>query len=230
MSRVPPAGIVPTLTQVQTIPDVPEIRLRLAQDTMALWEEMEQEIGNGDLPPPFWATAWAGGVALARYLLDNRNVVAGRDVLDVATGSGVVAIAAALAGARTVTACDIDEVAIAAATINAQLNGVHISTERCDVRQIRAPIGALVTAGDVFYERDIATAMGQALAEFQSAGAEVLVGDPHRSFLPFEALEPLASYDIVVDPAIETVTVKETMVARLVAVPEPISLQRNGRR
>ena len=230
MPLVPPPGIVATHAQIQDVPDLPEIRLRLAHDTMALWEEMEQAIGDGDLPPPFWATAWAGGVALARFLLDNPAVVADRDVFDVATGSGVVAIAAALGGARTVTACDIDEVAVAAATINAELNRVSVKTRVCDVREIRAPAGALVTAGDVFYERDIATAMGQALSQLQGSGAEVIIGDPHRSFLPFDALEPLATYHVTVDPTVETVTMKETMVARLVATPEPISLQRSTRR
>ena len=230
MPTVPPSSIVPTLTQLQTVPDLPEIRLQLAHDTMALWEEMEQAIGDGQLPPPFWATAWAGGVALARYLLDHPAVVAGRDVIDVATGSGVVAIAAALAGARTVTACDTDRVAIEAATTNAELNRVAITTTVSDVRAVRAEAGALVTAGDVFYEREIATAMGHALAELRDGGAEVLIGDPHRSFLPFEALEELASYDVTVDPAVETVTVKETMVARLIGVPTPITLTRPGRR
>jgi predicted nicotinamide N-methyase len=221
--------IVPHLTEIQSVLDLPDIRLRLAPDTMALWDQLEKEIGEGQLPPPFWATAWAGGVALARYLLDHRALVADRDVIDVATGSGVVAIAAALAGARTVTACDVDDVAVAAASINAELNGVHLVTRVCDVRAIAAPADALITAGDVFYERDIATAMGTGLSNLRNAGAEVFIGDPHRSFVPFEALEELASYVIVVDPAVETVTRKETMVGRLIGTIEPITLQRTGR-
>lgn len=222
-------GIVTNLTEVRDVPDLPEIRLRLAPDTMALWEQMEQQIGDGQLPPPFWATAWAGGVALARYLLDHSAVVAHRDVIDVATGSGVVAVAAALAGARTVIACDIDEVAIAAASINAALNGVTVQTRLADVRQIVARAGDLVTAGDVFYERDIATAMTAGLADLRGSGAEVLIGDPQRSFLPFDALSELATYEVTVDPAVETVTVKETIVARLVGAPESIAPQRLAR-
>ena len=202
-------------TDVRTHPFVPEVRLRLANDTMALWEAAEEAMGGGQLAPPFWASVWPGGLALARYLLEHPEMVLGRTVVDVATGSGVVAIAAAVAGARSVVAYDTDELAVHAAQTNARLNGIRITVHRADVRMVPASAGALVTAGDVFYDRDISTAMLEGLAALAAAGAEVLVGDPYRSFLPEGRLEALANFEIGVDTAVESEAVKTTLVARL---------------
>jgi predicted nicotinamide N-methyase len=212
--------VVFDFTQAQSPPFVPEISLRLAPDTMELWEAVDSTIVGGELPPPFWATAWAGGLGLARFVLDHPEVVAGRDVVDIGTGSGMVAIATALAGARTVTACDIDEVACAAAEINARLNGVDIATQIADVREVAGVPGMVITAGDVFYSTDIARAMSEGLEALALAGAEILIGDPNRPLLPTEMLEVLATYDLAVDPAIEAVPVKETVVARFSPVGE----------
>lgn len=202
-------------TEVQVHPFVPEVRLRLASDTIALWEEAEAAVGRGRLDPPFWASVWPGGLALGRYLLQHPEMVLGRTVVDVATGSGVVAIAAALAGARSVVAYDTDELAVHAARTNARLNRVEIAAFQADVRSVCAPGGALVTAGDVFYGREISTAMLEGLTTLADAGAEVLVGDPYRSFLPQDRLEPLDQFDVGVDMAVESEPVKTTLVARL---------------
>jgi len=205
------------LTEVRRCPLVPDIELHLVADTMAAWERLDSQIESGEILPPFWATAWAGGLALARYLLDHPTSVAGREVVDVATGSGLVAIAAALAGATVVSACDVDPLAVAVAARNAELNGVQIRTELRDVRDVRASVGMVVTAGDVFYSVDIAAAMTPALSSLAGAGADVLVGDPHRPLLPTELLEPLASYEVPVEPAVEATEVKQALVARVVA-------------
>lgn len=211
---LPPFAVA--LTDVQTHPFVPEVRLRLANDLIALWEEAEGAMGRGELAPPFWAAVWPGGLALARYLLHHPDVVHGRTVIDVATGSGVAAIAAALAGAREVVAYDTDELAVHAVQANASLNGVRVAAYEADVRRIVAPSGALVTAGDVFYDRDISTAMLVGLSALAEGGAEVLVGDPYRSFLPEDRLAPLATFDVCVDVAVESESVKTTVVARLI--------------
>ncbi len=217
MDPAPPPPFLVALTHARTHPVVPEIRLRVAADTMALWEQAEEAMAQRELAPPFWASAWPGGLALARYLLDHPTLVVGRAVVDVATGSGVVAIAAALAGAASVTAYDTDELAVHAARVNARLNGVDVAARHGDVRDVSAAPGTLVTAGDVFYSRDIATAMLDGLAMLAACGCEILVGDPYRSFLPCEHLEPLETFDVSVDVSVESVPVKRTVVARLTA-------------
>lgn len=214
MGKAAPPPFLLAFTHVRAHPMVPEIRLRLAGDTIALWEEAEEAMGRGELAAPFWASVWPGGLALARYLLDRPALVAGRTVVDVATGSGIVAIAAALAGARSVAAHDIDELAVHAARVNAGLNRVRVAVHQADVRSVSAAEGALVTAGDVFYDRDISTAMIEGLASLAEAGAEVLVGDPYRCFLPQDRLEPLASYDVGVEDSVESEPVKTSVVAR----------------
>ena len=215
MDQATPPPFVLASTEVKTHPFVPELRLRLATDSFELWEEAEEAMGRGELAPPFWASVWPGGLALARYLLQNSETVRGRTVIDVATGSGVVAIAAALAGARSVVAYDTDELAVHAAQMNARLNEVSVAVYKADVRDVSAPSGALVTAGDVFYDRSISTAMIEGLTALAGAGADVLIGDPYRSFLPQDRLEPLANFNIGVDMFLESDPVKATLVARL---------------
>jgi predicted nicotinamide N-methyase len=213
MRRVSPAEFVLAHTRVRSAPFVPEVPLHLADDSLELWEATQVAVDRGDLPPPFWAFVWAGGQALARHVLDH-DVAGGRDVVDLATGSGLVAIAAALCGARTVTAYDVDPLAVAAARMNARLNGVDIDVRAADVRDVAVEPGMLVTTGDVFYDETIAAAMLPALAGLAGAGAEVLVGDPHRAYLPGRHLEPLATYDVDVETDIEDSPVKPTVVAR----------------
>jgi len=202
-------------TEVQTHPFVPEVSLHLAHDAFGLWEELAEAMGRGELAPPFWASVWPGGLALARYLLDHPEMVLGRTVIDVATGSGVVAIAAALSGARSVSAYDTNDLAVCAAQVNGRLNRVRVAVSNTDVRAVSAPSGALVTAGDVFYDRSISSAMLEGLTALAEAGAEILIGDPYRSFLPQGRLEPLANFNVGVDMFLESDPVKATLVARL---------------
>src|SRR4051794_1064091 len=217
MRRVSPAEFVLAHTRVRPAPFVPEVRLHLADDSVELWETTQVAVERGDLPPPFWAFVWAGGQALARHLLDD-DVVRGRDVVDVATGSGLVAIAAAQAGARTVTAYDVDPFAVAATRKNAALNAVDVEACEADVRDVAVRPGTLVTVGDVFYDENIAAVMLVALRALAEAGAEVLVGDPHRAYLPRQLLDPVATYDVDVETDIEDSPVKPTVVARLQVV------------
>lgn len=215
MGHAAPPPLLLELTEVRSHPFVPEIRLRLARDALSLWDAAEEPMGRGELDPPFWASVWPGGLALARYLLEHADLVRGRPVVDVATGSGIVAIAAAMAGARSVAAYDTDGLAVEAAGANGRLNRVAVTARRADVRAVSAPAGAVVTAGDVFYDHDIATAMLAGLTALAEAGCEVIVGDPYRSFLPVDRLEPLATFAVDVDDAVESVAVKETLVAHL---------------
>jgi predicted nicotinamide N-methyase len=215
VNQATPPPFVLASTDVQTHPFVPEIRLRLATDAFALWEQAEVAMGRGELAPPFWASVWPGGLGLARYLFQHPEIVVGRTVVDVATGSGVTAIAAAMAGARSVSAYDVDELAVGAARMNVELNGVDVAVYQQDVRAVIAPRGSLVTAGDVFYDRQICAAMLEGLTALAAAGAEVLVGDPYRSFLPEDRLEPLETFDIGVDMFLESDKVKPTLIARL---------------
>lgn len=172
---------------------VPEIRLHLAEDAMVWWARMEAEAGEG-LTPPFWATAWAGGQAIARYLLDHPETVAGRRVLDLATGSGLAAIAAARAGAATVTANDVDPYALAAVILNARANDVSVVTSHGDLLDGDGGDAEVVLAGDVFYSEPMAERMLPFIERVTGRGARMLIGDPGRAHLPRERLRVLASY------------------------------------
>lgn len=201
-------------TRVLAPSHVPELRLHLADDAVALWQLTEEQLGELGLPPPFWAFAWAGGQALARYILDHPEIARGREVLDVASGSGLVAIAAMKAGARSAIAVDIDTFAAHAAEINAALNNVALTTSDAD------PVGQptpcdLILVGDLFYDRDLAPRVLAWLETMQREGKQVLIGDPGRTYLPKEKLEQIASYDIPVTRALEDAEVKRAAVWRL---------------
>ena len=199
------------------VPFVPRIRLYLAQDAISLWEATERAAGRPGLPPPFWAFPWPGGLALARYLLDHPEAAAGRRVLDTGSGSGVTAIAAALAGARAVLASELDPLAAAAIELNARANGVTV-TVTGDVLDGDGEGADLVLAGDVWYERALA---GRALGLLRRAaarGATVLVGDTGRAFLPRAELRELAAYQIPVVANLEDAAVKRTAVLTLPAL------------
>lgn len=215
MRRVSATEFVLAHTRVRPAPFAPELRLHLADDSLELWEVTQVAVERGEVPPPFWAFVWAGGQALARHLLDQPQLVAHRPVVDVATGSGLVALAAATAGAATVTASDIDEFAVAATRLNARLNGVEVDAVAADVRDLQVEPGTLVTVGDVFYDEKLAALMLPALRALVARGAEVLVGDPHRAYLPADHLEPLAHYEVDVETDIEDAPVKPAVVARL---------------
>ena len=193
---------------------VGEIKLHLADDAVALWELTEEELGVLGLPPPFWAFAWAGGQALARYLLDHPDIARAKSVLDVASGSGLVAIASMRAGAACAIAADIDAFAAHAARLNAALNGVVIDASDDD--PVGKPTEAdLIVVGDLFYDRDLAPRVLEWLIELQGCGKQVLIGDPGRAYLPRDKLEQIAAYDIPVTRALEDAETKRAAVWRL---------------
>lgn len=200
-------------TVCQAPPHVPEIPLHLADEAHDLWRKTEEELAVLGLPPPFWAFAWAGGQGLSRFLLDHPDIVRGRRVLDFATGSGLVAIAAAKAGGRQVTACDIDPFAEAAVRLNAEANGASVGFSCADV--IGRPVEAeVLLAGDVFYDREFAQRLLPWFAQLHEAGCDILVGDPGRAYFPRERFSPLASYQVPTTRALEDAEVKRTTVWR----------------
>ncbi len=196
-------------------PHVPEIRLHLASEAHDLWLKTEEDLEEIGLPPPFWAFAWAGGQGLARYILDHPETVAGKTVLDFASGSGLVGIAAKLSGAADVLAADIDPWAASAMALNAAENGVATRSTADD--QIGKAVEAnVILAGDVFYDRDFAAALVPWFTRLAGEGKLVLVGDPGRSYLPKDRLKSLAVYQVPVTRALEDSEVKKTTVWRFV--------------
>jgi predicted nicotinamide N-methyase len=196
-----------------TPPHVPEIRLNLASEAHELWLKTEEELAEIGLPPPFWAFAWAGGQGLARYVLDHPETVAGRCVVDFASGSGLVAIAAKMAGAGHVLAADIDPWTAMAVALNADLNGVEIDFTGDNL--IGSEIDAdVLLAGDVFYDRDFAMALVPWFEKLAGDGVTVLVGDPGRAYLPKDRLVACAVYEVPVTRALEDSEVKKTTVWR----------------
>jgi predicted nicotinamide N-methyase len=177
------------------VPFVPEVRLHLAEDATVWWARMEAQ-ADTRLTPPFWASAWAGGRAVARYVLDHPQTVAGRRVLDLASGSGLVAIAASKAGAATVTANDIDPYAVAAITLNARANGVPVTESHADLLDGDGGDAETVLAGDVFYTPSITRRMLAFLERVAARGIHVLVGDPGRGHLPVDRFHTVASYQV----------------------------------
>src|SRR5690349_15472326 len=189
--------LIVTGTRLMPVPLVPEIRLHQAGDPISLWQRTEDTAGRTGLDPPFWAFAWAAGQALARYLLDHPETVRGRDVIDIASGSGLVAIAAARAGAAAVTAYDIDPLATAAIEANAAANAVTVRTVCADVLDDLPPPGTgLVLVADAFYQRDLATRIMRFASQARARGATVLAADFGRAYLPRDRLTPLAAYDV----------------------------------
>jgi predicted nicotinamide N-methyase len=201
-------------TALLPTPHVPEISLHIAHEAMTLWQKTEDELAEIGLPPPFWAFAWAGGQALARYVLDNPAVVAGKRVLDFASGSGLVAIAAKMAGAAAVEGAEIDAFAVEAITLNARANGVLVTPRLGDVIG-RDDSWDVILAGDVCYEQGMAGRVIEWLAKLQARGATVLIGDPGRSYLPRARLEELATYMVKTVGALEDNEIKKTSVWRL---------------
>jgi predicted nicotinamide N-methyase len=210
-----PAAFILANTRLGTAPLVPEIRLHLASDAIGLWERTEQDAASAQLPPPFWAFPWAGGQALARYLLDQPSTVQNRVVLDLAAGSGLVAIAALRAGAAAAVASDTDPLALAVIELNCAANAVSLATAVGDVLDGGAPAADVVLVGDAFYERALARRMLPCLDRARSAGAVVLAGDPGRAYLPRDRFEPVATYQVPVSRALEDADVKQTTVWRL---------------
>ena len=204
-------------TVLMSPPLVPEIQLHLAAESLAIWQSTEDELAERNVPPPYWAFAWAGGQALARYLLDNPALVAGRHVLDLGTGCGLTAIAARLAGAALVLAADVDAVACAAATVNAAANGVAIEVTAEDLLPDAVHDGAtpnvdVVLVGDLFYEKPLAERVLAFIESYQARGRLVLTGDPQRSYFPAARFTKLAEYSVPVSRELEDSEIKRTAV------------------
>lgn len=207
------AAFVRENTRLTAPSHVPEIRLHLADEALELWHKTEEELAETGLPPPYWAFAWAGGQALARYLLDEPATVRGRRVLDIGAGGGIAGIAAALAGA-TVTANEIDAFALEAIALNAAANGVTLALDGSD-RLAGDADADVVLVGDLFYEKPLADRTFAFTRRARDAGADVLIGDPKRSYLPADALVPVITYAVPVPLALEDMEVKRTTVWRL---------------
>lgn len=207
-----PAAFVRCNTTVTTPPLVSEIRLHLATEVTPIWQATEESLARSGLPPPFWAFAWAGGQALARYLLDQPATVTGREMLDFGSGSGLVAIAGARAGAAQVTAAEIDAFAAAAIAANAALNEVEIAVTTTDLISAPGRFWPVITAGDVCYEQPMAERSIGWLRRRAAEGSLVLLGDPGRSYVPRSGLLERARYKVPTSRELEDREVRETVV------------------
>ena len=200
-------------TRLQAPPHVQELLLHLADEITPIWKLTEEALAEIGLPPPFWAFAWAGGQALARYVIDNPDVVAGKRVIDFASGSGMVAIAAMKAGAADVLAADIDVFCEAAVSLNAEVNGVVCGYTATDLLDAPAPGWAdVILAGDICYEKPLAERVLAWLGAARALGATVLIGDPGRSYFPRTGLTRLAEYQVPTTRELEDMAVKKTAV------------------
>ncbi len=200
-----PAEFIRSATRLTAVPLVPELSLYLAGDIYAVWEQTEAVLGRNELPPPFWSVAWPGGQALARYVLDHRDLVAGRAVVDYGSGSGLVALAAAKAGAAVVTAVEPDPMALAAIALNAAANGLSAPVCVGDVLAA-GPAPEVVVAGDVWYDQQLAELVSGYLGNAGRDGASVRIadiGDTGRKYFPRTGYRRVATYDLPSTVAIE---------------------------
>jgi predicted nicotinamide N-methyase len=203
-------------TRLVPLADLPGIRLNLADDVTTVWRRAGAVLGETDPSLPYWAFAWSGGLAVARYLADHPEEVAGRRVLDVASGSGLCAIAALRAGAASVHAIDIDPLSAAAVAVNARANGVRIGFTLADATTISPSAGDVILAGDICYEEGMAAQLLDWLRSAASDGTRVLLGDPGRTYLP-DGLSRLASYRVRSSREIEEADSKEAAVYTIAA-------------
>lgn len=199
-------------TRLQAPPHTPELTLHLADEITPIWKLTEEALAEIGLPPPFWAFAWAGGQALARYILDHPAIVSGKRVIDFASGSGLVAIAAMKAGAARALAADIDVFCEAAIGLNAEANGVEVAFTDVNLLDTPPPVADVLLAGDICYERPMAEAVMAWLAQGRVAGAAVLIGDPGRTYFPKGGLVKLAEYQVPTTRELEDRAVKRTSV------------------
>ena len=201
-------------TALVSPPLVPEVKLHLATEVVPLWQLTEEELAAQGIPPPYWAFAWAGGQALSRYVLDHPEIVSGTSVLDFGSGSGLVAIAAAKAGAERVMAADIDDFAQAAIKLNATTNAAIVSTTTADL------IGSegnwrVILVGDMCYERPLAERLLVWLLDRARHGARILLGDPGRSYFPKDGVRKLETYRVQTMRDLEDREIRETSVYEL---------------
>lgn len=199
-------------TRLRPVPGLDDIRLHLADEVLPLWHAVQIETRDPDAALPYWAFAWGGGLAIARYLGEHPEAVAGRRVFDVASGSGLCAIAAARAGAATVMGADIDPFAAAAIPLNARANGARAATVRADVLDDEPPDVDVIVAGDCCYEAGLAERVIPWLRRAADRGIDVLLGDPGRRYLPVEELVELARYDVRTTTELEDLELKRAWV------------------
>ncbi len=193
---------------------MPEIKLHLAEESVPIWQKTEEELGQMNVPPPYWAFAWAGGQALARYILDNPATCRGLSVLDLGSGSGLTAIAARKAGARTVIAADIDDLALAAVHLNAGANSVTVETTSEDLLAAAPGPFDVVLVGDLFYERQLADRVLAYIEQARALGATILIGDPQRNYFPLRRFTAVADYQVPVTRELEDQVIKRTSIWR----------------
>jgi predicted nicotinamide N-methyase len=210
-----PRAFVLRHTRLRPVPGLEEIRLHLAEEVLPLWHAVQVETDDPDAALPYWAFAWAGGLAISRYLRDHPEVVAGRRVFDLASGSGLCAIASMRAGADSASGVDIDPFAAAAIELNARANGHRVSAVRRDVLDEEPPDVDLVVAGDCWYDATLADRVLPWLRRVQDRGIDVLVGDPGRRYLPTDALVELASYEVRTTTELEDLVLKQGRVYAL---------------
>jgi predicted nicotinamide N-methyase len=211
---VTPEDFVRAHTTIAQAPLVPEIALHLATEITPIWQATESWLAERNIEPPFWAFAWPGGQATARLLLDEPARVAGLRVLDFAAGCGIAAVAAAMAGAARVEAAEIDPLALAAVRLNAALNGVAVDTPAGDV--VGSPCRwDVILAGDVCYEAPMTAHILPWLRAMAGAGAQVLLADPGRAYLPREGLEPISRHAVPTTLELEDRTLREVTIHRL---------------
>jgi predicted nicotinamide N-methyase len=202
-------------THILPVPSLSCLKLYQANEVTPLWQMTEMELQIGQIAPPFWAFAWAGGQALGQYIFDFPHIVKGRSVFDMASGSGVVAICAALQGALSITANDIDPFAEAAIGLNAALNGVSLRVETQDRLKGDVPEVDVILAGDICYDRNLRDAMLTFFGKARHKGIEVYVGDPHRTYFPETGFERLMTYEIKTQTEIEDSPIKRASVWRM---------------
>lgn len=196
---------------------MPEVQLHLAEESLPIWRKTEEELGEMNVPPPYWAFAWAGGQALARFVLDEPETVARKSILDVGTGSGLVAIAAMLAGAGHAYANDIDTYAIEACRVNASANAVALSLSSddlllSDADAVLPDLPDVVFLADVFYEKALAAGVMSFASNMKDRGCIILVGDPSRSYFPSERFSRMAHYAVPVTRELEDTEIKNAAV------------------
>jgi predicted nicotinamide N-methyase len=197
------------------VPGLESLKLHLADEVLPLWRALQLETDDPDAALPYWAFAWSGGLAIAHYLADHPDAVAGRRVLDLGSGSGLCAMAASAAGAATVTAVDIDRYAVTAVGLNARANGQRVTVVERDLLGDAAPDVDVILAGDCWYESDLADRVMPWLRAARGAGIDVLLGDPRRRYLTTDDLTELASYEVRTTTELEDLDHKRSWVYAL---------------
>jgi predicted nicotinamide N-methyase len=210
-----PRAFVLRNTHLRAVPGLEEVRLHLADEVLPLWRAVELETNDPDPALPYWAFAWAGGLAIGRYLREHPEAVAGKQVFDMASGSGLCAIAALQAGAAAATCADIDPFAAAAIAVNANANGCRVTVVRRDVLDEEPPDVDVVLAGDCWYEATLAERVMPWLHRVRDRGIDVLIGDPGRRYLPTGELDELASYQVRTTTELEDLELKRAAVYAL---------------